>query len=247
MRIWIALLSLLLVGFTGTGVTITGGKVNVVAAPSVTCVEDIALDDFTSGTIGTDWTTSGVDTDQTNCPWSIDTGGGDLRWDSDHTTLCDNRTFSILNDTTLSGAHQWACMTMTQNSGGSRFGLLVRADTSDESTLLTHLYFAPGNTDHRHRENEAASEVCSGIDIGGSVDELCIEIVGTGTEEVVNFWKNPVAGDPDDWGAPDCSITDMVGTNDSGGFIGIHIRSSDVSETANIRMDDFRAGTCSPS
>jgi len=247
MRVWIALLSLLLVGFTGTGVTITGGNVNVVAG-GVTCVEEIAIDSFSTGSIGTDWTTSGVDTDQTNCPWSIDTGAGELRWDSAHASLCDNNTYSVLNDTTVSTAHQWACMTFVTDVGpSSRYGIVLRATSSDESTLLTHVYFVTGNTDHRHRENESVSEVCTGIDTGGPGDELCVEISGTGTEEVVNYWKNPVAGDPDDFGTPDCSITDMTGTNDTGGFIGIHFRSGNATETNNSRMDLFRGGSCSPS
>ena len=223
-----------------------GAHVGLMKAPPVSggggCVEDIATDNFSTGSIGVAWDEAGMDTD-VSCPWLI---SSTLGWDSDHATTCDNDIIVALDATAVGGADQWACFTfVSSGSGPGSPGIVFRGDTSTESTAWYNVWMSEGSsTVHFSLTEGADSNTCVASKTFETGDELCANLSGTGAGTSIDVWVNPAAGDPDDFGAADCTLTANL-SNNSGNYIGVRAFSGESTTSSAIDFDDFRGGSCS--
>jgi hypothetical protein len=236
----------------------------------LTCQQEQS-DDFATNNYGSTWV-GGLSVDQTNCPWTVDSGNNNLlRLDSDSNTLCDNRRFSIGHSTAVTDLSQYGCVNIIAFSGTAQIGITSRADTQAATNDMYFGYTAEATSSVYWRSADNANDIGTCVvstAINASTDDqLCVLVTGTGTATEMSFWGrdggSDLTGTPADWGPPDCCINDagtvgglgitcsdatqaLTGANitDDGLYTGINTRFPNVGTSSYNESDNYLGGSC---
>jgi hypothetical protein len=183
-------------------------------------------DDFATDTYGSTWI-GGLNVDQTNCPWTIDSSNNNqLRLDHDLDPNCDNKRYTLGHATATATINQFGCLQMVDSGGlqSSQFGVPLRIDTQTGTGDMYFGYCSEGSNACFWRDADNTSDLGT-CTISRTIseitdDQICVYVRGTGTDTEINFWArtgaSALTGDPDTWGAPDCCINDAGTTGDLG-------------------------------
>ena len=225
-------------------------------------------------------------TNPPTCRWFIDAANSRVEYDVDSTTACSNDLPTILNSTgNGSIIDQYASAYLFSRSGGSMkyMGLALRQASQTQDVSDGYLVFGrdadatiwwagPNYQADVQPLAPPSPDVIGTCELVSQTfddtDTLATRISGTGTGTIMEVWVDPGAGDPDDWGASECCISESGGdygpsdpgetvactaavqsitggyVADTGAYVGVMAGSPTSDAAASSIIETWAAGSC---